>query len=182
MADRDSDEACSDSQVAPHFTRDHVICIMPRPVSLPLSRLCVGALRRPQHTMSLADYLAKNYLTADSEKKSKKRKRKDKTGGLTIDDDENLGWKDKADEDDEDAPMISRSTAGNFCRALTNIIRSGRRTSQKVQEEVQRKQRCNMGNSGRRSTFTRTTTCRRRSRRRRDYSIDRCRPQASRRC
>ncbi|KAJ4382400.1 Pre-mRNA-splicing factor cwc26 [Didymella sp. IMI 355093] len=56
--------------------------------------------------MSLADYLAKNYLTADSEKKSKKRKRKEKNGGLIIDDDEDLGWKNNADEDDEDAPMI----------------------------------------------------------------------------
>lgn len=56
--------------------------------------------------MSLADYLAKNYLTADSEKKSKKRKRKNKDGGLVIDDDDNLGWKDKAEDDDEDAPMI----------------------------------------------------------------------------
>ncbi|KAF1932674.1 uncharacterized protein M421DRAFT_53293 [Didymella exigua CBS 183.55] len=56
--------------------------------------------------MSLADYLAKNYLTADSEKKSKKRKRKEKNGGLTINDDEDLGWNNKADEDDEDAPMI----------------------------------------------------------------------------
>ncbi|KAF2852788.1 hypothetical protein T440DRAFT_445446 [Plenodomus tracheiphilus IPT5] len=56
--------------------------------------------------MSLADYLAKNYLTADSEKKSKKRKRKNKDVGLIIDDDDNLGWKDKADVDDEDAPMI----------------------------------------------------------------------------
>lgn len=58
------------------------------------------------HNMSLADYLAKNYLTADSQKKSKKRKRKNKEGGLIIDDDDNLGWKDKVDEDDEDAPMI----------------------------------------------------------------------------
>ncbi|KAH7078080.1 Pre-mRNA-splicing factor of RES complex-domain-containing protein [Paraphoma chrysanthemicola] len=56
--------------------------------------------------MSLADYLAKNYLTADSEKKSKKRKRKNKDGGLTIDDDDNLGWKKAADDNDEDAPMI----------------------------------------------------------------------------
>ncbi|KAH4000164.1 hypothetical protein HBH64_072730 [Parastagonospora nodorum] len=56
--------------------------------------------------MSLADYLAKNYLTADSEKKSKKRKRKNKDGGLVIDDDDNLGWKKTADEDDEDAPMV----------------------------------------------------------------------------
>lgn len=63
--------------------------------------------------MSLADYLAKNYLTADSEKRSKKRKRKEKNGGLIIDDDENLGWKDKADEDDEDAPMISTTLLGS---------------------------------------------------------------------
>ncbi|KAG9207032.1 Pre-mRNA-splicing factor cwc26 [Epicoccum nigrum] len=56
--------------------------------------------------MSLADYLAKNYLTADSDKKSKKRKRKEKNGGLIIDDDDNLGWKGQADEDDDDAPMI----------------------------------------------------------------------------
>ncbi|KAF2027385.1 hypothetical protein EK21DRAFT_102577 [Setomelanomma holmii] len=56
--------------------------------------------------MSLADYLAKNYLTADSEKKSKKRKRKNKDGGLTIDDDDNLGWKKAAEDDDEDAPML----------------------------------------------------------------------------
>ncbi|KAF2115675.1 Pre-mRNA-splicing factor of RES complex-domain-containing protein [Lophiotrema nucula] len=56
--------------------------------------------------MSLADYLAKNYLTADSEKKSKKRKRKNKDGGLTIAEDDIAGWSKKADEDDEDAPMI----------------------------------------------------------------------------
>jgi pre-mRNA-splicing factor CWC26 len=56
--------------------------------------------------MSLADYLAKNYLTADSEKKPKKRKRKEKDAGLRIDDDDALGWKKTADEDDEDAPTI----------------------------------------------------------------------------
>lgn len=55
--------------------------------------------------MSLADYLAKNYLTADLEKKSKKRKRKNKTGSLTIDDDEDA-WKKNDDEDDEDAPTL----------------------------------------------------------------------------
>ena len=45
--------------------------------------------------MSLADYLAKNYLTADSkiERRSKKRKRKDgSASGLTIADDDALGW------------------------------------------------------------------------------------------
>lgn len=58
--------------------------------------------------MSLADYLAKNYLTADSERKSKKRKRKNKNGGLTIDDDDALGWSKTAEEDDDDAPMIGK--------------------------------------------------------------------------
>lgn len=60
--------------------------------------------------MSLADYLAKNYLSADSkpERRSKKRKRKDgTTSGLTIADDDPLGW----DRDgiggraDDDAPL-----------------------------------------------------------------------------
>ena len=54
----------------------------------------------------LADYLAKNYLTADSEKKSKKRKRKNRDAGLVIQDDDSLGWQDKAGDDDDDAPMI----------------------------------------------------------------------------
>lgn len=62
--------------------------------------------------MSLADYLAKNYLTADSEKKSKKRKRKNKDAGLTIDDDDNLGWKKNQTEGDEDdAPMVVGTAA-----------------------------------------------------------------------
>jgi pre-mRNA-splicing factor CWC26 len=58
--------------------------------------------------MSLADYLAKNYLTADapSDKKSKKRKRKHKEEGLIIADDDVSGWKSGGEQDDEDAPMI----------------------------------------------------------------------------
>ena len=76
----------------------------------------------PQHNLSmsgLADYLAKNYLTADSEKKSKKRKRKNKDGGLVIEDDDNLGWKEKAVEDDEDAPMIGTTLLINsFARYI----------------------------------------------------------------
>jgi pre-mRNA-splicing factor CWC26 len=71
--------------------------------------------------MSLADYLAKNYLTADSEKKSKKRKRKNKDGGLIIDDDDNLGWKDKAEDDDEDAPMIGMPNMHHF-RFATSLL------------------------------------------------------------
>lgn len=65
--------------------------------------------------MSLADYLAKNYLTADSDKKSKKRKRKNKDGGLVIDDDEALGWSTKADDDDDDAPMIGMLVSVGWC-------------------------------------------------------------------
>ena len=48
--------------------------------------------------MSLADYLAKHYLTADStaekrSKPSKKRKRKDgMASDFTIEDDDALGW------------------------------------------------------------------------------------------
>lgn len=75
--------------------------------------------------MSLADYLAKNYLTADSEKKSKKRKRKEKNGGLTIDDDEDLGWKNKADDDDEDAPMISKPCPYHVDCMHANCVGSG---------------------------------------------------------
>ncbi len=62
--------------------------------------------------MSLADYLVKNYLTADlkSEKKSKKRKRKDGNSGLTIADDDALGWNPNGSSNvDEDAPITSPS-------------------------------------------------------------------------
>ena len=59
--------------------------------------------------MSLADYLAKRYLTADSksEKRSKKRKRKDgTTSGLTIADDDALGWnRDRIGSTEDDAPL-----------------------------------------------------------------------------
>lgn len=59
--------------------------------------------------MSLADYLAKNYLTADKkpEKKTKKRKRKeDAASGLIIADDDALGWdRDGTGNADDDAPL-----------------------------------------------------------------------------
>ncbi|KAK4493750.1 hypothetical protein PRZ48_014935 [Zasmidium cellare] len=61
--------------------------------------------------MSLADYLAKNYLTTDS-KPSKKRKRKDaaKSEGLVIADDDVNSWTNQparnGDDEDEDAPTI----------------------------------------------------------------------------
>lgn len=63
--------------------------------------------------MSLAEYLAKNYLTADSkpEKKPKKRKRKDVIqSGLVIADDDVLGWNINGIVDaDEVAPLTSQS-------------------------------------------------------------------------
>jgi len=58
--------------------------------------------------MSLADYLAKNYLTADSkpEKKTKKRKRKDASDGLIIADDDDLGWStSEVMREDDDGPI-----------------------------------------------------------------------------
>lgn len=67
-------------------------------------------------TMSLADYLAKNYLTADppADKKSKKRKRKatkNNAAGLIIADDDISGWNtNTAENDDDDAPMIVGTT------------------------------------------------------------------------
>ena len=71
--------------------------------------------------MSLADYVAKKYLTADSssDKRTKKRKRKgNKTAheGLLIADDDALGWNPNGQEDDADdrpltseAPQLSKS-------------------------------------------------------------------------
>jgi pre-mRNA-splicing factor CWC26 len=67
-------------------------------------------------TMSLSDYLAKNYLTADSDKKSKKRKRKEKNGGLKIADDDISGWNNGGSDDDEDGPTI-----GTITRFIMNI-------------------------------------------------------------
>jgi pre-mRNA-splicing factor CWC26 len=61
--------------------------------------------------MSLADYLAKNYLNADSGPKTKrtagkKRKRKEASDGLIIADDDVLGWNnDKSAKEDDDGPL-----------------------------------------------------------------------------
>ena len=73
--------------------------------------------------MSLADYLAKKYLTADSkpEKKSKKRKRKDGESGLIIADDDALGWNIKATAgDDEDGPTTVNANSAEFRKARRN--------------------------------------------------------------
>ena len=68
--------------------------------------------------MSLADYLAKNYLTADSkpDKKSKKRKRKEASSGLIIADDDSLGWEHQSKKDDDDSPIT-----GNIFPSHTGI-------------------------------------------------------------
>ena len=61
--------------------------------------------------MTLADYLAQNYLTADPkpEKKSKKRKRKQASSGLVIADDDALGWNpDNSTNADDDNPLTGR--------------------------------------------------------------------------
>ncbi len=73
--------------------------------------------------MSLADYLAKNYLTADSkpDKKSKKRKRKGGESGLTIADDDALGWNTHdAAGDNEDGPLTVNANSAEFRKARRN--------------------------------------------------------------
>ncbi|MCJ1263003.1 Pre-mRNA-splicing factor cwc26 [Lobaria immixta] len=74
--------------------------------------------------MSLADYLAKNYLTADSrpEKKTKKRKRKDAIQpGLVIADDDAPGWNTSGIvHADEDAPLTVSGKSAEFRKARTN--------------------------------------------------------------
>ncbi len=71
--------------------------------------------------MSLADYLAKNYLTADSkpEKKSKKRKRKDaQDNGLVIADDDALGWdRSGGINTEDDGPLVTNSKSAEFRKA-----------------------------------------------------------------
>lgn len=61
--------------------------------------------------MTLADYLAKNYLSADPKptKSSKKRKRKPTESGLTIADDDALGWDANANNNsDDDGPLTGK--------------------------------------------------------------------------
>lgn len=71
--------------------------------------------------MSLADYLAKNYLTPDSkpERKSKKRKRKDgSASGLIIADDDALGWeRSGATNADDDGPLTVNANSAEFRKA-----------------------------------------------------------------
>ena len=71
--------------------------------------------------MSLAEYLAKNYLTADSkrEKISKKRKRKNGTeSGLVIADDDALGWdRVRSTTAEDEGPLITNAKSAEFRKA-----------------------------------------------------------------
>ncbi|KAK7534061.1 Pre-mRNA-splicing factor cwc26 [Phyllosticta citribraziliensis] len=76
--------------------------------------------------MSLADYLAKKYLTADGpaeKKKSKKRKRKEAeaSGGLVIADDDATDWNSGPQtNDDDEAPMNVAGTSAEFRKKKTS--------------------------------------------------------------
>ncbi|KAL8715017.1 MAG: hypothetical protein Q9220_000974 [cf. Caloplaca sp. 1 TL-2023] len=74
--------------------------------------------------MSLADYLAKNYLTADqnTDKKAKKRKRKDgQAQGLVIADDDAPGWGSKTGiVDEDDAPLQVGVASTDFRKTKKN--------------------------------------------------------------
>ncbi|KZF21229.1 hypothetical protein L228DRAFT_240099 [Xylona heveae TC161] len=77
--------------------------------------------------MSLADYLAKNYLTADppADKKLKKRKRKgaaaQATDGLIIADDDAMGWENnRMQNDDDDDPLTVNASSAEFRKSKKN--------------------------------------------------------------
>ncbi|MCJ1321680.1 Pre-mRNA-splicing factor cwc26 [Xylographa vitiligo] len=73
--------------------------------------------------MSLADYLAKNYLTADSkpEKRSKKRKRKGGSDSLIIADDDPLGWSSTtAAREEDDGPVTVGGNSAEFRKAKSS--------------------------------------------------------------
>lgn len=114
------------ASIRPHFFGAFCTSFLPslvhRKVSVELfkikeSRSSNGELHTSAlHNMSLADYLAKNYLSADKpDKKSKKRKRKGTdlntaTTGLTIADDDLTGFGNSntnGNASDDDDPTIS---------------------------------------------------------------------------
>lgn len=73
--------------------------------------------------MSLSSYLASKYLNAEpSSSGSKKRKRKDKANtGLTIADDDDLGWSaTPSTEQDNDGPLTITSGSAEFRKAKRN--------------------------------------------------------------
>ncbi|KAH0543709.1 hypothetical protein FGG08_002025 [Glutinoglossum americanum] len=82
----------------------------------------------PSLAMSLADYLAKNYLTADPQptKKSKKRKRKaGEESGLVIANDDVLGWGDEESKKvDDDGPLIVSGNSAEFRKSKKSAWRT----------------------------------------------------------
>ncbi|KAL9615288.1 MAG: hypothetical protein Q9167_000259 [Letrouitia subvulpina] len=73
--------------------------------------------------MSLADYLAKNYLTADAkpEKKSKKRKRKEgHNSGLTIADDDPSEWINASNAAENDNTPLTVGRTAEFRQSKKN--------------------------------------------------------------
>ena len=76
-------------------------------------------------TMSLANYLAQNYLTADPppEKKPKKRKRKGGAqSGLVIADDDDSSWKTQpAIGEETDRPLTSNSLPTGVRPSKSNL-------------------------------------------------------------
>lgn len=66
---------------------------------------------------SLADYLASKYLTADNPKKSKKRKRSERSGesaGLVVADDDVMGWEKKKLRDNDEDGDVTPITGTSF--------------------------------------------------------------------
>ncbi|KAH0551235.1 hypothetical protein GP486_007458 [Trichoglossum hirsutum] len=65
--------------------------------------------------MPLADYLAKNYLTADPVKKKSTKRKARKESGLIITDDDAPGWgnEEVKDDDDDDGPLTGEYRIGN---------------------------------------------------------------------
>ncbi|KAI9769998.1 MAG: Pre-mRNA-splicing factor cwc26 [Geoglossum simile] len=78
--------------------------------------------------MSLADYLTKNYLTADPQpvKKSKKRKRRGgEESGLVIADDDALGWGHEDPKDgDDDGPLTVAGDSAEFRKSKKSTWRT----------------------------------------------------------
>ena len=71
--------------------------------------------------MSLAEYLAKNYLTADPQPKKKSKRQKwgkdASSSGLVVQDDDISGWNDNAANDEEDGPVIASDKSTEFRKA-----------------------------------------------------------------
>ncbi|OLL27097.1 Pre-mRNA-splicing factor cwc26 [Neolecta irregularis DAH-3] len=92
--------------------------------------------------MSLADYLAKNYLTKDDPKK-KKRRKKEEESALRIDDNEAMGWEvvhSGGQDDVEDAVVLENALDSANPKSFAAAERSNWETvqeSQKIADDEQ---------------------------------------------